>query len=204
MTAVVPPKPVVLLLSRLLKDLMVEPAAAFMAVPLLERTLSRMVIVPLAEVVATPLVEFAARRQSMIVANPFALTSTPVVLPSMFEFRIFATAKPAVVVTLIPVTFLWIIVSLTYRLQLAAVATLIPMPVVVPLPVVPSITESSTQTLFAARMLMPLTPVEAPLMSRARRRTAFRISFTSVILMFTPVVSELRIDPYPAPCVPLM
>src|SRR5687768_3791087 len=111
MTAVVPPKPVVLLLRILLSDLTVEPAAALMAVPLFESTLSRIVIVPEEAVVATPFVVFAAKRQFWTVANPLVLTSRPFVLPSMFESRILATAKPVVAATLIPVMFLWIIVS---------------------------------------------------------------------------------------------
>ena len=111
MTAVVPPKPVVLLLRILLSDRMVEPAAALMAVPLFESTLSRIVIVPEDAMVATPLVEFAAKRQFWIVAKPLVLTVMPFVLPSTFESRMFSTAKPVVAETLTPVMFLWIIVS---------------------------------------------------------------------------------------------
>jgi len=53
-------------------------------------------------------------------------------------------------------------------------------------------------------MLMPLMPVDAPLISSARRRTALRTSLTSVMLMMMPFTSEAMIEPYPAPCVPLI
>jgi hypothetical protein len=118
--------------------------------------------------------------------------------------RMFATAKPDDALTLIPVTFLWIIVSETNTLQVAPTAILIPMPELVPSPVKPSITLSSIQTSLAARMLTPLMPVEAPLISSARRRTALRTSAASVMLTLMPFTNEAMIEPYPAPWVPLM
>src|SRR6185369_12618674 len=81
-TATVPPNPVVLLFSSLLKALTVEPAAALIAVPLFDKMLSRIVMVAEAAVVATPLVLFAANRQLFTVAKPLVLTSRPFVLPS--------------------------------------------------------------------------------------------------------------------------
>src|ERR1041384_7159410 len=108
MFAVVPPNPAVLFKTALLRALIADPAPALIAVPLCISVVSLTVrLEPDAEAI-TPLDEFVEMRQSSTITKELSeAASTPDVLFSILQFLISATAKPAVVDTRIPLTFLW-------------------------------------------------------------------------------------------------
>jgi hypothetical protein len=84
MTPVVPPNPVPLYSTSLLRALIDELAAALMPVPLLEIVLLLTVRLALAAVVDTPAVELVEIRESLTVTKLFADdATTPLVFPSM-------------------------------------------------------------------------------------------------------------------------